>query len=191
MSQEISTDIVIILIYLVGLVYLSIKIFHSWVRSPKGRFFDPLRLLGCETEEQCRAIQHGSMWVKRLKKWFVMTSLGAFLFAGDLLSATISYIETLEAKSRPNFLWRYSIGWFQDPKRSNQLIEIWKVYDAFESIIFIILILFAARWSYADARCRGGRFPNFYVLAFLMSVINTAIYFGLWYLLEDFMNQLT
>ena len=190
MRHEETLDIVIVIIYLFSICFLGVHIARGWVSRSNDKLFYLKALFRCETDEQCRSIQKGSLFVKRLKQWSVMTSLGVFLFAGDLLSATIQYIESLEQKSRPNLFWRWSVGWFQDPTRHSRLIEIWKLYDAFESVIFCVLLFFAVRWSYADARCRNGRFPNFFTLLVLMCIINTSVYFGLWSAFGDLVHEL-
>jgi hypothetical protein len=186
-----AEELLLLVIYIVLLGYIGSLILRGWAgRSPDKLVFFK-HALRCSTEAQCQAIQRGSIWIKRCKQWLVMTSLGTFLFAGDLLSATIQYIEHLEAKSRPSLLWRWSFGWLQDPQRNNKLIEIWKLYDTFESLIFLVFLTIAARWTYADARCRHGRFPNFYVLMSIMLCVNATTYWGLWYVCGDLILELS
>jgi hypothetical protein len=107
-----------------------------------------------------------------------------------MLNAMVIYIERLEQEARPGLLWRWSIGWFQDPEKSNEIIKIWKIYDAFETLIFMLLLCVATRWLYADARCRRGQFPNFYALIGLSVLINIFIYCTLSYFGGSMINEL-
>jgi len=183
-------DVIIVMTYIILCLYFGALIMRGWLRSSHHKLLYIKQFLGCETDEQCHYIQRGSLFIKRLKQGLVMTSFGVFLFAGDLLNATISYIERLEKAARPNLVWRWTVGWLQDPDKNNQLIQIWRIYDAFESLIFLVFLLVATRWMYADARCREGRFPNFYILMGGSFLINTAIYFTLWQLFGSMMNEL-
>lgn len=141
------------------------------------------RILGCETDEQCGRIQKGRMFTKRAKYWLVLSSFGTFLFIGEVISWTLLYIENLENEHRPSLVWRWTVGWFKDGPKPKEIVEIWRIYDTFEGLIFLIGMTIALRWAYADARCRKGRFPNFSTLVICAFLVNSAVYMGLQYYL--------
>ena len=143
--------------------------FGAWLR----------RLLRCETDEQCRLIQRGRIWTKRLGKWAMLFTVGLTLFFSDLIAAMIDQIQGYEAATT-TFAYRWTAGWFVDvPQGGASLIAIWKFVDFVQFLFFAGLLVWTILWTYADCRVSSSRLINFRRIAIASAVTNLIIYVGL------------
>ena len=75
------------------------KRFGNWLR----------RLLRCETDDQCRSIQRGGLWGKRLGRWAMLFFVDVTLFVSNVIAAMIDQIQGYEA-ANTLFVDRWTAG---------------------------------------------------------------------------------
>jgi hypothetical protein len=134
------------------------------------------KILHCETIEQCRRIQRGSVLFRRLGKLCILASVGTTLFVGDCVAATIKRLQHVEAVTT-TFLYRWTVGWYEPPSTIDwSLVAIWKLIDTAQFIVFLVLVVLAVRWVYADCVASGTRWLGFAAQMAVAFVTNFAVY---------------
>lgn len=137
------------------------------------------RILRCETIEQCRRIQHGSLLFRRLGKWSVLASVGTTLFISDCVAAVTNKLQHVEAATT-SFMYRWTVGWFIPPPTVDwSLIATWKMIDTAQFVVFLGLVVLAIRWVYADCVVNGTKWLGFGTYMVVAAVTNLIVYFAL------------
>ena len=149
------------------------------------------RLLLCSTDEQCYKIQKGRLWFKRIKYMLFLLSFGLFCFAGDVFEEALLIIESKQNEDQPGLLWRWTVGWFKNAPEPKDFIQVLKIYNIIESCIFLIGMMFALRWVYADVRCRRGGTAQFLKILIPVCLCNLCFYFGFHYLFNHFVFDMS
>ena len=137
------------------------------------------RVLRCETLEQCRRIQHGSLFFRRMGKWSVLATVGITLFISDCVAAITNILQQVEATTT-SFVYRWTVGWFITPPKVDwSLIAAWKMIDTFLFVIFLGFVVLAIRWVYADCVVNGINWIGFGAYMAVAALTNLIVYFAL------------
>ena len=148
--------------------------------APNSRPLERLaKLLRCATLEQCREIQKGSLFLRRICKMAALGSIGLAMAVGHWVNffqeKAIAYMDEYDrmANSKP-LRWLYTApptDWIRD------LIRFYNGIDTIQTALLISVTIYTVRWAYADSVVRGQRGLRFGFELTLILVVNFLVYF--------------
>jgi hypothetical protein len=130
--------------------------------------------------ENLKRVQHGSLKVKRIKRYLCMYGIGFALWVGHLWDLLLEYLEYVD-KTTHHWLWRWTIGLFEDDPPP-KVYPIVHAVDTIGLIFFLLGTSYVLYWIYADTYCKShesGIIISFKKQLFKAIVFNIIIYTAL------------
>jgi hypothetical protein len=155
------------------------------------------RLLRCETLEDCSRIQHGQLLLRRLGKWSILFTIGVTLVLNDyiargigLITSQYSTAQRIYSQATDSVAYRWTFGLFYPapelPPFDDRAIMLYNILNWIQFAVFLLTMLYALRWTYADCRVQGSKTFTFKRILGLALVSNMAVYFGLRSLIQAY-----
>lgn len=144
-----------------------------------------LKIIGCDSLESCRRIQRGHIFLRRIAKWAMLYTIAITLIIDDIFTKLIDTINAQYGKVqqlyREEVYSPYNIKyWFSWPPPlpdlDQKMINLYNNINFAQSLIFIVILAYSLRWTYADCQVQGNKPISFGDLLARAAITNVVTY---------------
>ena len=158
-----------------------------------------LKLLKCDTIEDCRRIQKGHLFLRRLGKLSVLFTIAFTLIVNDVIAWCIRVVTSQYDSAMNQYeevtgsvLFKWTLGWLIDPPPipvlDQRVITLYRILNFAQFCFFVVTIAWCLRWVYADCRVKSDGGLTFKRLMLIAVVTNALLYAGMRVVIFSFLK---